>query len=291
MKLGKSIIIGVAVLVPVISIIVWLLFSNLNTIVAQVIQDAGRNVVQTEVKVNSVDVDLANGKAVISSMTIANPDGYLQPYIFAMDDIVVAIDVQSLRTAPIIINEILVRQPKVNFELDKTGKSNLSVLKENINQSSKPVSEKGIEGKNDQQGESEVSNQTRVIIKKLSFERGQLNVYTQIKADEKIEVELPLIHLQNLGQTKGGATGNEIAVEMMTQLVAQIAEEAVKARFKDAFNKKTQNLKDAFNKGTQNLKDAFDKEKQNIEDTFDEEEQNIEDTFDKAAETIKGLFE
>ncbi len=236
--------IGLAILVPVIGLVLWLLFSNLDSIVARVIENVGSEVLQTEVNVRNVDVDLANGKAGISGLTIANPDGYSEPYIFAMDKIVVGIDIKSLGNSPIVINEIIVRDPKVSLELDKTGRSNLSVLKDNINRSSKSGADKETNRKKDQQTETKETKQTLLIIKKFSFERGQLSLLNQIKPDKKTKVELPVIRLQSIGQAKGGATGSEIAVEMMTKLLAQITLEAAKAHANEALGKEKQKLTD-----------------------------------------------
>ena len=42
----------------------------------------------------------------------------------------------------------------------------------------------------------------------------------KIKPDKKTEVELSVIRTQSLGQAKGGATGREITVELMSILLA-----------------------------------------------------------------------
>jgi hypothetical protein len=85
-----------------------------------VIESAGSDVVGTEVRVSNVAIDLKGGKAAISGLTIETPGIYTKKYIFSMDDIAVDIEVASLGESPIVINEILIRQPRAFFEVDKT---------------------------------------------------------------------------------------------------------------------------------------------------------------------------
>lgn len=249
MKVGKAVLIGVAVIVVVIGVAIWQIFSNLDAIVAGVIENVGTEVLQTPVKVKTVKLDIKGGKAGISGMTIKNPAGFSDPYIFSMDDIAVDIDVSSLGKNPLVIEEILIRQPKVFAEVNKDGVSNLQTLSKNIEASSSGTEDKQEPAATDESGE-----ELKLIIKKFRFEGGNLKASSQIEPDKKIDQALPVIRMDNLGADTGGATGQEIASEMMKIVVAQATEAAVKAGLDKAIEKEKENL---MNKAGDKLKGMF----------------------------------
>lgn len=249
MKMGKVVLIGVFVIIAVIGVAIWQIFANLDAIVAGVIENVGTEVLQTPVKVKTVKLDIKGGKAGISGMTIKNPAGFSDPYVFSMDDIAVDIDVSSLGKNPLVIEEILIRQPKVFAEVNKDGVSNLQTLSKNIEASSSGTEDKQEPAATDESGE-----ELKLIIKKFRFEGGNLKASSQIEPDKKIDQALPVIRMDNLGANTGGATGQEIASEMMKILVAQATEAAVKAGLDKAIEKEKENL---MNKAGDKLKGLF----------------------------------
>jgi len=256
MKARKIILIAVATLTIVVGITLWQIFANLEAIVAGVIQNMGTEVVQTEVKVGKVGLDLKGGKASISELTIANPEGYSDPYIFSMEDIGATIDVATLGENPIVIDEVLIRQPKIFFEIDKNGGSNMEVLKKNIEASSS--SDKDADKKEKKDTGSADGEEFTLIIKKFRFEDGYLSALNAATPENKIEQTLPPIHMNNLGAAKGGATGQEIAVEMMTILASKVAETAIKTGINQAIDKNKERLQENLkNKADDALKDLL----------------------------------
>jgi hypothetical protein len=238
MKLGKIVLIGVFVIIAVVGIAIWQIFANLDAIVASVIEDVGSEVLQTPVKVKTVKLELKDGKAGISGMTIKNPSGYSDPHVFTMDDIAVDIDVSSLGKNPLVIEEILIRQPRVFAEVNKDGVSNLQTLSKNI-EASTSKQEKQEPAATDESGE-----ELKFIIKKFRFEGGNLKASSALEADKKIDQSLPVISMNNLGADSGGATGQEIASEMMKVLVARTTEAALKAGLDKAVEKEKEKLMD-----------------------------------------------
>ncbi len=252
MKAGKAILVGAVVIVAVVGIAIWQIFANLDSIVANVIENVGTEVLGTPVKVSKVSLDLTGGKAAISGLTIKNPPGYSDPNVFSMDDVAVNIDIASLGKNPLVIKEILIRQPKVFAEVNKEGVSNLQVLSKNIEASSSSSADETSEpAATDESGE-----ELKLIIRKFNFEGGNMKASSQLEPDKKIDQALPVIRMQNLGADKGGATGQEIASEMMQAVVAQATEAAVKAGIEKAIEKEKENL---MNKAGDKLKGLFGK--------------------------------
>jgi len=244
--------VGVIVVVAIAGIAIWQVFANLDAIVANVIENVGTEVLQTQVKVKSVKLELKEGKAAIFGMTIKNPKGYSDPYVFSMDNIAVGIDINSIGKNPLVIESVLIRQPQVFVEVNKQGVSNLDTLSKNIESSSSGSGEG--KPKEKPAATSESDEELKLIIKKFRFEGGNLKATNQTMPDKKIDQALPAISMNNLGVAKGGATGQEVASEMMKILVAQVTKAVLESGIKKAIEKEKGKLMD---KATESIKGLF----------------------------------
>ena len=240
----KKIVIGLVVLVAVIGIGLWFVYSKLDVIVQRVVEQVGTEMTQTSVALNGVDLELLEGRAAVSELAVANPTGFSGPNIFTLDTIAVDIDVESLRSSPVVINEILVRQPQVFYEINKDRVSNLDVLKKNIEDysgSGRPSTD-GQEEEKTEQGDA-----IKLIIKKLSFEGGKLSAASTLFPEKTIETDLPAFNLTNIGQSTGGASTEQIAKEVLQRLLEQAAQAAGRVgadKLKDEIKQKGKQLLD-----------------------------------------------
>jgi hypothetical protein len=224
----KKVLIGLGVLVAVLGIVLWRVYVNLDKIVAKVIEDVGTEVTQTVVRVGGVDLDLLNGRASLAQLTVANPAGFSLPEIFSLELVSVAIDVNSVNSNPIIIDEILVKQPRVAYEINQQGTSNLDVLKKNV-ESYSAARKTGNGAANKEQESSSQGEEVKLIIRKLHFDGGELNASSALRPDQPINARLPAFTMDNVGQASGGASSEQIAKEVLDRLVRQAADAASKA--------------------------------------------------------------
>ena len=223
----KKVFIGLAVVAVVLGALLWWLGANLDGIVKKVIEDVGTEVTQTSVDVSAVGIKLLDGKASLSGLSVANPPGFSGANIFTLDKIAVEIDIESIGSDPIIINEILVSQPQVFYEMNKEQVSNLDVLKKNVAAYSAPGSSS--QGSDKEEPASDKGEEIKLIIRKLRFEGGQLSAVSALAPDKKIEANLPAFQMSNLGQSTGGATSEQIAKQVIDRLVRQAVDAAAKA--------------------------------------------------------------
>lgn len=117
-----------ALLVLVIGGVV-LLVNNLDGMVRRAIEVSGTNALGTEVRVSSVDLDLAAGTATLSGFSIANPEGFSNEDMLRFDELYLALDLASLNTDVIRVNSIRTVNPFVRYEMQGT-RSNLDVVRE-----------------------------------------------------------------------------------------------------------------------------------------------------------------
>ncbi len=197
----KVLIIAFVVAVVLIAAVIYLLFSNLNMLLAKEIEKNGNEVTQTSVKVSGVDVSIRKGRGSIKGLAVASPEGFEASKAFSLEDITLDIDIKSLREDPIVIDEIRIHAPVVYAEVTKTGASNIGELRKRV--------EAYGAGKGGDGGGPD-GPVKRIRIRQFVFERGKIEVDASALGIEKRTITLPEIRLDNVGGA-GGALPDEIA--------------------------------------------------------------------------------
>ena len=213
MKTGRSIGIAASLLVVIIIAAVIYILSSLDAIVAGAIQKYGSQVTRTPVRVSSVSIDLKSGAGDIQQLTVGNPDGFSAPDIFTLGGISTKLDVASVRNDPIVIEAINVSTPAVFYEINKAGASNIKELQKNIAHSS---------GSGDSAAQTQESSGPRVVIRKLVIEGGRINAQVAALGDKPLSADLPRIQLNDIGEKSGGATGAEVARQVIDAIIARV---------------------------------------------------------------------
>ena len=217
MKIGRSIGISAAVLVAIFIAAVIYILSSLDTIVAGAIQKYGTQVTQTPVRVSSVSIDLKSGAGAIEQLSVGNPDGFAAPNIFTLGGISTALDVASLGNDPIVIEEIRISKPAVFYEINKAGASNIKELQKNIEQSTS-----GGGGETAAESETTDSGGPKMVIRTLVIEGGTIDARVAALEGKPLSADLPRIQLNGIGEKSGGATGAEVARQVMNAIIAKV---------------------------------------------------------------------
>lgn len=204
----KTVLLGIAVmLVLVVGGALYFVYTNLDGLVERAIESAGSAAAGTAVEVESVEVDLFAGSAIIRGFTLANPEGYSAAPLLRFDELAVAIDISAMNrngsTLP--ITSIAARNPRLLYEL-RGGASNLDLLRERMASSEAAPEQAGPE--------------LNLTIGRIDIEGIGATVRSDLIANPA-EVELGAIHLQNLT-----GTPNEIASQVLRQMLTQLAASA-----------------------------------------------------------------
>jgi hypothetical protein len=228
----KTILIIVGIVVLALAIIFWRVLANLDSIVAGIIENTGTKVLKTEVTVSCVSIDLRNGKAGIAGLSVANPPGYSKANVFELNGIEVKLNLGSIGKDVLVIDSIRVDNPRVVFEGDEQGGSNMQTLLDNID--STPS-----EGNSGEKGEA-----TKMIIEQFEFSGGQVKASTALKPGEVVDIELPAIRMSGIGKAEGGVTADVVAKQISTKLVKTVISEAAKQSISKVIEKKSKSLLD-----------------------------------------------
>lgn len=233
----KNVLIGLGGVFLVLIIFIWQVAANLDSIVAGVIEEVGSDVLQTKVTVAGVSINLKEGKAGITGMTVANPAGYSSANLFVLEGIEVDLDVQSMSQDVLVIKSIHIQNPQVVFEGDETGGSNMQTLLNNI--------ESGLAQDNGASaGEASDDGAVKMIIDRFEFSGGQVKASSLLKPGEVIELQLPAIKLTGIGRAEGGVTADVVMQQVTTELVSVVIEAALKAEVNKAIEKKKKGFMD-----------------------------------------------
>ena len=214
---------------------VFYFLSNLNAIVAQIIEDQGSQVVATDVAVSGVDISLRDGRGTISGLSIASPAGFETRHAFTLGEITVDIDLESVRNDPIVIDEIRVQAPVVMAEFQSSGTSNIGELQKNLQQYAASMGGGGDAQKNE--------DQKRIRIKRFIFEEGRIEVDAAAIGLAERSLNLPAIRLDDIGGA-GGAQPDAIAQAVLGALTrkvtAEIARAGIEEKAKDLAKEKAE---------------------------------------------------
>ena len=214
MKVGRSIGIVVSVMaVLVIGAVIYVL-SSLDALIAAAIEKYGSQVTQTPVRVSSVSIDLKAGAGAIEQLSVGNPAGFSTPNIFTLGGISTKLDVSSVGKDPIVIEEIRVDSPDVFYEINQSGASNIKELQKNIAEST------GGGGEADAQ--TTETGGPKVVVRTLVIEGGKIEASVAALGDKRLSAELPRIQLNGIGEKSGGATGAEVARQVLNAIITRV---------------------------------------------------------------------
>ena len=230
--MGKKVLIGVGVIIVLLLVIVWQVGSNLDKIVAGVIEDVGSDVLKTSVSVSGVEIDLKGAKAGIAGMAIANPKGYSRANLFELEGISVDLDIKTVTQDVLVIKAIYIQNPKILFEGNASGGSTMQTLLDNIESGAS-------DGDVAAGGEA-----MKMIIDRFEFSGGLVKASSEMKPGEVMDIKLPAIKMSGIGRAQGGVTADVVAEKIGKELVSEIISAAAKAGVNKALEEKKKGLLD-----------------------------------------------
>ncbi|MCB2191738.1 MAG: hypothetical protein KQI62_09245 [Deltaproteobacteria bacterium] len=205
----KYILIGVAVVVVAIAGAVYYAFSNLDSIAKEVMEKAGSEALGVPVRVASVQIQLSEGKATVTGLTVANPPGYSDNSALSFGQVTVQIGEGGE-----VIKQIVAVDPMVRLE-QKGESSNLKELQKRAQKST------GGEGE-DKKASSEEGEEHKLNIKLFKVTNAKA-IVTSPELKEPQEVVIPSMVLKDL---KG--TPKQIAGQVFDQLLSKIMQRTLR---------------------------------------------------------------
>jgi len=182
-----------------------------------------------------VKINLGEGKVSISGLTAANPDGYSSGNLFELEGIEVDLDLSSLGEDVLVISSIRIQNPKMIFEGDATGGSNMQTLIENMESGSAGGGGSGESSAGD-------SAPLLMIIDTFEFSGADVHATSELKPGETMDLKLPPIKMKGIGRSQGGVTADVVGKEITSELAGAVIAAAARAGLEKAIQKKTKSF-------------------------------------------------
>lgn len=193
-------------IVVVLVIGIWRFGSTLDERIADLIETKGSEMTGTPVTVSKVEVQLRAGHAEIKELNVGNPEGFPPGQAMTWDMADIVIDLGSLTEEPYVLSKIQVVSPTIQAVVRKDGKLNLDQIRGEIRRHA---------GESEESAEDASKKATRFRVDDFRITGGKILLDASALGVEAREVDLPEVHLQNLGGEKG-ATGPEIGAQILT---------------------------------------------------------------------------
>ena len=219
----KKVLIVFAVIIVLVAAGVFYTLMNLDSLVEKAIEKFGTEVTQTGVSVSGVSISLKEGRGTIAGLKIDSPEGYKSGTAFSLDDITLDIDIQSLRSDVIVVDEIRILAPVVYAEVNDKGTVNLDELRKNVQAKTGSGSGSGDGGSG--------GEQKKIRIKKFVFEKGSIELDATALGQEKRTLDLPEIRLADIGGSDGATPDDATRIVLdavIKKATSRIAESGIK---------------------------------------------------------------
>jgi len=195
-----------------------LLMSNLDAVVAGIIETAGSNATGTAVTVGEVHISLQDGSASISDLGIANPEGFSGENALHIDSVAVALNLEETGDGLVVLKSVLIDGAKLTFE-QRGSKSNLQTLLDRLDRGDSA----GVGSAGEDDGDA------RVIVDEFRF----LNARASLAIPAIGEVRtaaIPDVSVTGVGRKSAGVT----AAEAARQVLEPVIREAVRVATRNA---------------------------------------------------------
>lgn len=217
-KLLKGLMIVMLLLIVIAAVGLFVVASNLGSIIKSGVNDYGPQVLGVPVSLSSADISLLDGKASLGGLAIANPDGFSDGNAFELETINLALDLASLQKPVIVIDSISIAGATINAE-QVGSTTNLQVLKNRISKASSG-------GSSSSSSQSEQSSPTKIAIANFEFIDASASVTSQQLGEQSVEI--PSVRLQNIGTPEQGITPESAAQAIMQPLMKTVIAEVQK---------------------------------------------------------------
>ena len=204
----RFLLIGLVVLVAVVGVAAFLLYSSIDSIVKAAIEKVGSDVTGTDVRVDEVEISLADGSGRLRGFRVVNPDGFEREDAFRFDEIRLTLDLATIASDPVVIKELVIERPRIRYEFGGSG-TNVGTIQKNVSgysADSAPAEEPG----------------PNIVIQHLYFRGGEITVAGSKMLDKGVAVSLPDLHVTDIGSEPGGASPATVAKKVIGRLGREV---------------------------------------------------------------------
>lgn len=235
----KKLFIGLLVIVAIVAGALFYVSSNAGSMIKDGVVTYVPPVIGADVALGNVDLDPANGAASLTGLVIGNPEGFKSAHAFKIDNMSVKLDIASLTSDVIHINEVRLDAPDMIYEIGSKG-NNISKIQENVE---KYVTELGLESSDD--------SELKYIIDNVYINATKVQIASDLLGGKGASVTLPDLHIADIGKRENGA----IATDVLKQVFGVVNASVTKVAQSEVLGDVLGNVEDAAGNVVKDLED------------------------------------
>ncbi|MGZ8429201.1 MAG: DUF748 domain-containing protein [Candidatus Deferrimicrobiaceae bacterium] len=225
MKTTSKVLIAMGIVAVIVAGGVFFLYPNYDRIVAAAIEKYGSEATGTKVAVSSVRIKRNAGEGSIRNLSIGNPLGFSTPSSVHLETITVAVDTGSVTKNRLVIDRVMISAPRITYEINESGQTNIEAIRSKVEMAEDEAEH---EGSSRNRRKIKDGGNTRIIMKSLIIENGEVTIQAATLPGKTLSVPLPRIELRNIGGKRGAYPG-AIATQVLGPLVNQVIQAATRA--------------------------------------------------------------
>lgn len=210
----KKILITLGVLLALIAIGLFAASFFLGSFVTKGVNRYGPGITGTPVVLEDASISPLSGSGTLNSLFVGNPPGWKSDKAFSFGKVHVNVEPRSLLSDHIIVNEVVIEAPEFVYET-KIITSNLKEILNNIEESLGRSGEKPAE-----QPTSDEGKPLKFTVKSFRLEHARITIGA---GTSSLIAEMPPLVLTDLGTRQGGITANELAKEVVAQILGNVS--------------------------------------------------------------------
>ena len=213
-------IVALLILVAIAAGLALFAYLSLDTIVKVAIEHVAPRVTGVELKVADVQLSPRTGKGRLRGLEIGNPPGFSSARAAKLGEISVFLDPGTVMQEVIVIHEIVVDSPLINYERgNKT--TNLDAIQSTIDAY---VKRSG--GASDGSA-SPPGDKRRFIVDRISIRNARVTMTNPGLKGQGITFDIPDIELRELGRRQNGISASQVANIVATSVISRIAQKVL----------------------------------------------------------------
>ena len=213
MKTRNIVLAAVLLLVLAVGGGAWWFLRSLDGLVKSAIHKWGPEITGVAVKVDSVRIEVTEGRGAIRGLFIGNPKGYDAPHALKAAEIRLTLDPASLTKDVVVVKELLIASPDVFYQRGPGG-DNMKAIQKNVDawvaKHAGPKDPKAGPGK-------------KFIVENLLVRDGKAHFGTTLSSP------IPDLHMRDVGKKTNGATAGEVFKQTWDALLRSVGNLASRA--------------------------------------------------------------
>lgn len=199
----KKLLIGLLVILVIIGGMIFYGASRSGALIREAVLEYAPKATGASVSLDKVKVAIMGGKAGLANFSVGNPDGFKSDYAFKVRNIDVKIDMASLTSDVIHIEEVRIDGADLIYEIGSRG-NNISKIQKNIESYTQSL---GLE-------ESSSDSDVKFIVDNVYITGTRVKLASDLLGGKGAGLTLPDIHLKNIGSEEKAATAGEVGASV-----------------------------------------------------------------------------